>query len=91
MAAADNKKRDLMTTTLVELQDWVNEVASLTQPARIHWCDGSTSENQRLVDEMRQSGDLLALDENSYPDCFLHRSDPSDVARVEQLEDLKHA
>ena len=74
-----------MTTTLVELQDWVNEVASLTQSARIHWCDGSTSENQRLVDEMRQSGDLLALDENSYPDCFLHRSDPSDVARVEHL------
>ena len=74
-----------MTTTLPALQEWVNEVASLTQADSIHWCDGSAGENKRLIDEMRQSGDLLALDENSYPDCYLHRSDPSDVARVEHL------
>lgn len=74
-----------MTTKLAALQQWVDAVAELTQPEKIHWCDGSDQENRRLIEEMTQSGDLLPLDEATYPDCYLHRSDPSDVARVEHL------
>ena len=74
-----------MTTTLSALQDWVDEVAQLTQPKDIHWCDGSDSENTRLIEEMAESGTLMPLDQENYPGCYLHRSDPSDVARVEHL------
>ena len=74
-----------MTTNLKALSDWVNEVADLTKPKSIHWCTGSDSEIDALTKEMVDGGDLLPLDENDYPNCYLHRSDPSDVARVEHL------
>jgi phosphoenolpyruvate carboxykinase (GTP) len=74
-----------MTSTLPALQDWVDEVAALTQPENIHWCDGSEAEYRQLVDEMCESGTLMPLNEDAYPNCYLHRSDPSDVARVEHL------
>jgi len=74
-----------MTTTLPSLQEWVNSVAQLTRPERIHWCTGGDDENRQLVGEMQESGVLIPLNEQHYPNCFLHRSDPSDVARVEHL------
>ena len=74
-----------MTTTLSALQDWVDRVAKLTQPEDIHWCNGSDAEYKRLVNQMCRSGDLIPLNEDDYPNCYLHRSDPSDVARVEHL------
>jgi len=74
-----------MTTKLSALQEWVDAVAHLTQPENVHWCDGSDAENDRLVAAMNESGDLLPLDAENYPNCYLHRSDPSDVARVEHL------
>jgi phosphoenolpyruvate carboxykinase (GTP) len=74
-----------MTSTLSVLQDWVDQVAELTQPDDIHWCDGSEAEYQQLINQMCQSGDLIPLNEDNYPNCYLHRSDPSDVARVEHL------
>ena len=74
-----------MTTKLSALQEWVDAVAHLTQPENVHWCDGSDAENDRLVAAMNESGDLLPLDSENYPNCYLHRSDPSDVARVEHL------
>jgi len=74
-----------MTSTLPALQDWVDQVAELTQPEDIYWCDGSAAEYRRLLRQMCQSGDLIALNKHDYPDCYLHRSDPSDVARVEHL------
>ena len=74
-----------MTTTLSSLQEWVESVASHTQPDDIHWCDGSEAEDSRLVDEMCASGILKPLNQEKYPDCYLHLSDPSDVARVEHL------
>ena len=74
-----------MTTTLDSLRAWVDEVASLTQPDTIHWCDGSDTENERLIDEMLGDETLIRLNEDKYPNCYLHRSDPSDVARVEHL------
>ncbi len=74
-----------MTTKLSALQEWVDAVALLTQPENVHWCDGSDAENDRLVAGMNESGDLLPLDAENYPNCYLHRSDPTDVARVEHL------
>jgi phosphoenolpyruvate carboxykinase (GTP) len=74
-----------MTTRLSALQDWVDSVARLTQPEDIHWCNGSEAEFKRLINQMNRSGDLLELDQEHYPHCYLHRSDPSDVARVEHL------
>jgi phosphoenolpyruvate carboxykinase (GTP) len=74
-----------MSTSLQELQNWVDSVAKLTQPESIHWCSGSDAENKRLINEMQRSGDLVELNRESYPNCFLHQSDPSDVARVEHL------
>ncbi|MGI9205830.1 MAG: phosphoenolpyruvate carboxykinase (GTP) [Woeseiaceae bacterium] len=74
-----------MTTTLKSLQEWVDSVADLTQPDNIHWCDGSEAENKRLISEMCASGTLSRLNDEAYPDCYLHLSDPSDVARVEHL------
>ena len=74
-----------MTSILPALKDWVDEVADLTQPDDIHWCDGSDAEYQQLIDQMCQSGTLIPLNERDYPNCYLHRSDPSDVARVEHL------
>jgi phosphoenolpyruvate carboxykinase (GTP) len=64
---------------------WVDEVARLTQPARVVWADGSKPEYDALVQAMLADGTLLALNPRTYPDSYLHRSHPSDVARTEQL------
>jgi phosphoenolpyruvate carboxykinase (GTP) len=74
-----------MTTRLSALQDWVDSVAKLTQPEDIHWCNGSDAEYKRLINQMSRSGDLIELNQKEYPHCYLHRSHPSDVARVEHL------
>lgn len=74
-----------LPTTNASLQRWVEEVARLTHPSAIHWCDGSDAENARLIDAMLESGDLIKLNQDTHPNCYLHRSHPSDVARVEHL------
>ena len=74
-----------MTTKNAPLQQWIDEVAALTKPDKIHWCDGSEAEYNKLVEQMLVTGDLLKLRAATYPHCYLHRSDPSDVARVEHL------
>ena len=74
-----------MTTRLKSLRDWVAQVAQLTSPDRIHWCDGTDQEYRKLLDEMLDNGTLLELNQSTYPGCYLHRSDPEDVARVEHL------
>jgi phosphoenolpyruvate carboxykinase (GTP) len=58
-------------------------MAELTKPARIHWVDGSQEENDRLLAEMVESGMATKLNEKLWPGCYYFRSDPSDVARVE--------
>src|SRR5499426_4625264 len=64
---------------------WVEEVAGLTQPARVVWCDGSKPEYDTLIEAMLGDGTLLSLNPRTYPNSYLHRSHPSDVARTEQL------
>ena len=64
---------------------WVDEVAKLTQPEKIHWCDGSEAEFETLKRELIADKQLLPLNPQSFPDCVLSRSNPSDVARVEHL------
>ncbi|WP_052101114.1 phosphoenolpyruvate carboxykinase (GTP) [Novilysobacter arseniciresistens] len=70
---------------LQALNAWVAEVAALTRPDRVHWCDGSDAENAELVRRMEADGTLIRLNEQTHPNSFLHRSDPDDVARVEHL------
>ncbi|NDD75442.1 MAG: phosphoenolpyruvate carboxykinase (GTP) [Gammaproteobacteria bacterium] len=65
--------------------DWVHSIAELTQPEAIHWCDGSDAEYRQLMTELQKSGELLKLNPEHFPNCFLARSHPSDVARVEHL------
>ena len=74
-----------MNTTNKELQSWVDQVAKLTNPAAVHWCDGSNQEYQNFIAQMLESGNLLKLNAETFPNCYLHRSDQTDVARVEHL------
>lgn len=74
-----------MATQWNELQRWIDSVAQLTQPAKIVWCDGSQNEYDSLVKQMLGDGTLIELNQKTHPRCYLHRSHPSDVARVEHL------
>lgn len=73
-----------MVTNNRKLLDWVNEVARICEPDRIHWCDGSREEYEKILALTVQSGSAVALDPQRWPGCYLFRSDPSDVARAEQ-------
>ena len=66
------------------LTAWVREVAELTTPDRVVWCDGSDDEWRRLTDELVASGTLVRLNDEYKPNSFWARTDPSDVARVEE-------
>ena len=71
-------------TRNAKLNEWVEEMVRLCQPERVAWCDGSEAEYRRLCDEMVGRGTLFRLNQQKRPDSFLARSDPRDVARVEE-------
>jgi len=67
------------------IQKWVDEIAKLTTPDRVVWCDGSEAERAQLTKESVASGELIELNQQKLPGCYLHRSAPNDVARTEHL------
>jgi phosphoenolpyruvate carboxykinase (GTP) len=64
---------------------WVADMAHMTKPERIVWCDGSLAEKERLTEEAIAAKIIEPLNQEKLPGCYLHRSNPNDVARVEQL------
>lgn len=70
--------------TILSVQQWVAETAKLTQPSEIIWCDGSAAEWQELTDLLVSGGTLIRLNPELRPNSFLARTDPADVARVEE-------
>jgi len=84
-ATGKSSHEDKSVTTNQELKSWVDQVADLTQPEDIYWCNGSRAEYQELATMMLATGDFIELNQETHPGCYLHRSDPSDVARVEHL------
>jgi phosphoenolpyruvate carboxykinase (GTP) len=67
------------------LESWVDDVVALCKPSDVQWVDGSDDENRRLIDGMLADGTLHRLNQDKIPNSYLHRSDPSDVARTEHL------
>ncbi len=70
-------------TTHAKLLDWVGEIADLTQPDAVHWCDGSAEEYDSLAQTLIDAGTFERLSDAKRPNSYLALSDPADVARVE--------
>lgn len=70
--------------TNYSLLNWIGEVASLTNPDKIVICDGSEKEKQQLISQAVEEGILIPLNQQKLPGCYLHRSNPNDVARSEK-------
>ena len=84
-APATQASQQKPPTTNTHLLAWVAEMAKLTKPDTIVWCDGSEAEKQSLTELAVSKGILIPLNQEKLPGCYLHRSNPNDVARVENL------
>ncbi len=77
---ADQKNPEIKNQSL---QKWINEISTLCKPKDVYWCDGSQEEYNKLCEQMVQSGTFIRLNAEKRANSFLCRSDPGDVARVE--------
>lgn len=68
-----------------KLKDWVKECEELCKPDKVYWCNGSQEEYDMIIKEMLADKTLMELNKETYPNCYLHYSNPNDVARVEHL------
>src|ERR1700757_414317 len=66
------------------VRKWVAEMKNLCEPDQVYWCDGSEAEKPALADDAVAKGILIRLNQEKWPGCYYHRSNPNDVARVEQ-------
>jgi phosphoenolpyruvate carboxykinase (GTP) len=71
-------------TSNQKLIKWVKDMADMCKPDRVHWCDGSQKEYDGLAELMVKSGTFIKLNEKKRPNCYYAKSDPADVARVEE-------
>jgi phosphoenolpyruvate carboxykinase (GTP) len=72
-------------TSNTHVLKWVEEMSRLTRPDKVVWCDGSEQEKKTLIELSTKEGILQPLNQEKWPGCYLHRSNPNDVARVEHL------
>ncbi|MGD9985845.1 phosphoenolpyruvate carboxykinase (GTP) [Pseudonocardia sp.] len=84
MTTAAVRGIDAAPTTNAQLIDWVREIADLTGPDEVVWCDGSDAEWDRMTSRLVEAGTFVKLNEKKKPNSFLAVSDPDDVARVEE-------
>ena len=68
-----------------KLADWVKKIARLCQPDKIVWIDGSEAQKKQLEEESLAEAELIELNQEKLPGCFLHRTAVNDVARTEHL------
>ena len=69
----------------VYVNEWVEQMAKMTQPDSIVWIDGSEEERERLTKQALSTGEMIELDQEKLPGCLYHRTAENDVARVEHL------
>jgi len=80
---ADTTSETATGTTHPRVAAWVDEIATLTQPDAVHWCSGSDDEWVALTDQLVEAGTFVRLNDAKKPNSFWARTDPTDVARVE--------
>src|SRR5436190_8534708 len=81
---ADRENKANMKTSNPAVLKWVNDTAELCKPERVFWCNGSAQEKELLTNQAVVEGVLIRLNQQKLPGCYLHRSNPNDVARSEQ-------
>src|ERR1051325_5250874 len=67
------------------VRQWIDECIALCQPDQVYWCNGTSHERQNLINQAVRDGTLIKLNQEKLPGCYLHRSNPNDVARSEHL------